>query len=85
MEWSLLQSAKNISAPVLLVRGKLTDMVSEVGMASLRRAVPHASFVDVENSGHMVAGDSNDRFTESLLAFLAEVRPRESQLVAARL
>jgi pimeloyl-ACP methyl ester carboxylesterase len=32
--------------------------------------VPHAQFVEVPGAGHMVAGDSNDVFTDAVLGFL---------------
>jgi len=71
----LLDAARNITIPALLVRGKLSDIVSEEGAAEFREAVPHAQYVDVAKAGHMVAGDQNDVFTRSILTFLDEVHP----------
>ena len=34
--------------------------------------VPHAHYVDVSGAGHMVAGDRNDAFTESVADFILE-------------
>jgi len=69
-EWALTQCARNVTCPVLLVRGKQTDMVSPEGAQALKAAVPHAQLVDVSGAAHMVAGDSNDVFTTELLRFL---------------
>jgi hypothetical protein len=33
--------------------------------------IPHASFVDVADATHMVAGDRNDAFTRAVLEFAA--------------
>jgi len=70
-------AARNVTVPTLLVRGRMSDIVSEAGVAELRTLIPHASVVDVAGAGHMVAGDRNDAFTDAVLDFLErEVRPR---------
>lgn len=66
----LLAAARGLRLPTLLVRGKLSDVVSLEGAAEFRRAVPHARFADVSGAGHMVAGDRNDLFTEAVVGFL---------------
>lgn len=65
-------AARAISAPVLLVRGKESDVVSDEGVAEMRELIPHAEVVDVREAGHMVAGDDNDVFTANLLDFLEQ-------------
>jgi pimeloyl-ACP methyl ester carboxylesterase len=72
----LIEAAKRLEVPTLLVRGKLSDVVSEQGAAEFLAAAPHASFVDVRGAGHMVAGDRNDRFTDAVVSFLRGLRPR---------
>ena len=63
--------------PVLLVRGKLSDVVSEEGAADLLTTIPHARYTDVAGTGHMVAGDDNSVFLERVAEFLdSEVRLR---------
>ncbi|MFD9663327.1 alpha/beta fold hydrolase [Rhodococcus sp. NPDC059968] len=64
------RAARNITCPVLLVRGKESDVVSDEGVAEMRELIPHAQVVDVRDAGHMVAGDDNDIFTASLLGYL---------------
>ncbi|MEE1876753.1 alpha/beta fold hydrolase [Altererythrobacter litoralis] len=61
--------------PVLVVRGKLSDIVSESSIASFRAKVPHAECVDVSEAGHMVAGDKNDAFNAAVIGFLTAHMP----------
>lgn len=63
------------SRPTLLVRGGRSDVVSPQGARALLGVVPHARYVDLADAGHMVAGDANDDFTETVAGFLAEVLP----------
>jgi pimeloyl-ACP methyl ester carboxylesterase len=67
-------SARNLRPPTLLVRGRMSDIVSEAGAAELLADCPHAKFVDVSEAGHMVAGDRNDAFTAAVVEFLREAR-----------
>lgn len=69
-EQRLVDAAMTLQVPTLLVRGKLSDLVSLEDVERLRTYVPHAEFVDVSEAGHMVAGDSNDPFTEAVTEFL---------------
>jgi non-heme chloroperoxidase len=59
-----------VRVPTLLVRGALSDIVSEEGAAELQRAIPGCELVDVAGAGHMVAGDRNDVFNAAILDFL---------------
>jgi pimeloyl-ACP methyl ester carboxylesterase len=59
--------------PVMLVRGRASDLVSEEGAAAFCRRYPSVEFVDVSGAGHMVAGDRNDAFTAAVVRFLAEL------------
>jgi pimeloyl-ACP methyl ester carboxylesterase len=61
--------------PVLLVRGKVSDLVTEEGAAAFCDRFPEAEFVDVSGAGHMVAGDRNDAFTAAVLDFLDRHHP----------
>jgi pimeloyl-ACP methyl ester carboxylesterase len=66
-----LDVARRLRVPVLLVRGRMSDVVSEEGAREFLALVPHAGYVDLA-TGHMVAGDRNDAFTGAVLAFLEE-------------
>ena len=72
---ALVEAAKTLSIPTLLVRGRMSDVVSEKGAREFLEMVPHAEFVDVENAAHMVAGDQNDRFADAVIEFLERVCP----------
>ena len=71
----LLDGARRITAPTLLVRGAMSDLVSPDTVNEFLTAVPHAEAVDVSNTGHMVAGDDNDAFTTAVLTFLDRIPP----------
>ena len=75
MAEQLLDGARRITAPTLLVRGAMSDLVSPDTVDEFLTAVPHATAVDVSNTGHMVAGDDNDAFTTAVLAFLDRIPP----------
>jgi pimeloyl-ACP methyl ester carboxylesterase len=70
----LLEAARRLTVPTLLVRGRESDVVSEEGAAEFLRAVPQARFADVSRAGHMVAGDRNDAFSAAVVGFLRDVR-----------
>ncbi len=56
--------------PVLLVRGQVSDLVSEDRAEEFLARFPQVEFVDVQGAGHMVAGDRNDLFAEAVVDFL---------------
>lgn len=64
------QAARAIDAPMMLVRGRMSEIVSEEGAKAFRQIVPGAEYIDVQEAAHMVAGDRNDVFTEAILSFL---------------
>jgi pimeloyl-ACP methyl ester carboxylesterase len=70
----LQAAARNLTIPTLLVRGRVSDLLSEEGAQELLLLVPHAQMVDVAGAGHMVAGDRNDLFNEAVVTFLDRVR-----------
>ncbi|MGH9289834.1 MAG: alpha/beta fold hydrolase [Acidimicrobiales bacterium] len=71
----LEDAARALTLPVLLVRGRQSDVLSEAGARHLQALVPHARSVDVAGAGHMVAGDRNDVFNDAVVAFLEETLP----------
>jgi pimeloyl-ACP methyl ester carboxylesterase len=68
----LAAAARAITVPTLLVRGHLSDLLSEEGAKELLVLIPHARLVDVAKAGHMVAGDRNDLFNDAVVGFLRE-------------
>ena len=67
--------AATLTLPTLLVRGGLSDVLSEAGAAAFLEMCPHAEFVNVTDAAHMVAGDRNDIFSAAVTEFLAHAVP----------
>lgn len=70
----LVDAARSLTVPTLLVRGRQSDLLSEEGAREFLQLVPHARFADVGGAGHMVAGDKNDAFNDAVVSFLDDVR-----------
>jgi pimeloyl-ACP methyl ester carboxylesterase len=66
---------RRLGAPSLLVRGRRSDVITEAGARAFLEAVPGARYIDLQDAGHMVAGDANDAFTASVTHFLREAMP----------
>jgi pimeloyl-ACP methyl ester carboxylesterase len=66
--------ARRLTMPVLLVRGRMSDVVSEEAAQEFLQLVPQAEYVDVGDAHHMVAGDRNDAFTDAVVEFLVRTR-----------
>ncbi len=63
-------AARTVKIPTLLVRGRMSDIVTEDEIEHFLEVMPHASYVDVSDAAHMVAGDKNDAFTDAVVDFL---------------
>jgi peroxiredoxin len=57
--------------PMLLVRGQMSDLVTQERADEFIARFPEIDFVDVGGAGHMVAGDRNDLFAGAVVEFLA--------------
>lgn len=66
----LLNAARNIDVPVLLVSGGRSDIVSADNVAEFLQAVPHARHVEIPHATHTLAGDDNAAFTAAIEPFL---------------
>lgn len=64
------QAAENLTIPILLIRGKLSDVVSPEGVTDFLKKVPAAEFVELSDAGHTAAGDDNDAFTQVVVEFV---------------
>ena len=71
---ALEAAARNVTIPVLVVRGLVSDLLSEEGAQQLLELVPHGEMISVAGAGHMVAGDRNDLFNDSVVGFLSKAR-----------
>jgi pimeloyl-ACP methyl ester carboxylesterase len=67
----LEQAAINLKIPILLIRGKLSDVVSAEGVKDFLDKVPSAEFVELSDAGHTAAGDDNDAFSEVVVQFVS--------------
>lgn len=70
----LEEAARALTIPTLLVRGRVSDLVSPESARAFLEMVPHAQYVDIQDAGHMVAGDQNDIFSSAVLNFLRELK-----------
>ncbi len=61
---------KTLTCPVLLVRGARSELITKAAAERFLQHVPHAEYVDVTDAGHMVAGDSNDVFSDVVERFV---------------
>ena len=71
----LTKCADHVTLPTLLVRGGLSDVLSEEGANSFLAQCPQAEYVNVKNAAHMVAGDRNDIFADAVIEFLRRTIP----------
>ena len=67
----LEQAAIDLTIPILLIRGKLSDVVSTDGVKDFLNKVPSAEFVELSEAGHTAAGDDNDAFSEVVVQFVS--------------
>ncbi|HYZ68896.1 MAG TPA: alpha/beta hydrolase [Mycobacterium sp.] len=70
-EEKLERAAMDLKIPILLIRGKLSDVVSPEGVKDFLAKVPHAEFVELSDAGHTAAGDDNDAFSEAVVQFVS--------------
>jgi pimeloyl-ACP methyl ester carboxylesterase len=70
----LEEAARDLRIPTLLVRGRVSDLVSPESARAFLAMVPHAESVDIQDAGHMVAGDQNDIFSNAVLNFLRKLK-----------
>ena len=63
-------AANNVKKPTLLIRGALSDVLTEEDKNFFLNIVDHAEFEEIKNASHMVAGDKNDIFQSAIYKFL---------------
>ena len=73
LEAALVEAAKAITIPALLVRGGASELVHEAHVREFLDLVPHADYIDVAQARHMVAGDANDSFSDAVLDFVGKL------------
>jgi len=75
----LIACARNLALPTLLVRGGLSDVLTEEGAQHFLTLCPHAEYVNITGAAHMVAGDRNDVFGNAVIDFLKRTVPLDGQ------
>jgi len=68
-----IKNSQNIDVPTLLIRGALSNVVTQEDVDDFLFAIPHAEFEEIDKADHMVAGDRNDIFAASAIKFLKKI------------
>jgi pimeloyl-ACP methyl ester carboxylesterase len=66
----LSEATKNIDLPLMLIRGRQSNVVTEETARQFLKLRPDAVYVDVADARHMVVGDKNEVFTDAVLGFV---------------
>jgi pimeloyl-ACP methyl ester carboxylesterase len=69
--YAAVEAILRTGVPMLLVRGQVSDLVTQERADEFIARFPEIDFVDVGGAGHMVAGDRNDLFAGAVVDFLA--------------
>lgn len=69
-EVAVNRAAARLTAPALLVRGLLSDIVSDESVAALRALIPALHYTVIDGAAHTAAGDDNDAFVSAVVDFL---------------
>jgi pimeloyl-ACP methyl ester carboxylesterase len=69
----IVDAARTIRCPVLLISGGRSDLVSAKTVEEFQTLVPHARHAHLPQATHMLAGDDNDAFTNTVLEYLADL------------
>jgi pimeloyl-ACP methyl ester carboxylesterase len=74
------EAAASIDIPMLLISGGRSDLVSAQTVAHFLELAPHARHVQLPQATHMLAGDDNDAFIDTLLQFLSAQFPENRRV-----
>lgn len=66
----LVDAARAITVPTLLLTGSRSDVVSRRTIDEFIALVPHAQHREIADARHLVAGDDNDAFASAVIEFL---------------
>ncbi|MEO6566898.1 MAG: alpha/beta hydrolase [Casimicrobiaceae bacterium] len=66
---------QRLTLPVMLVRGGLSDVLTEEGAKEFLALCPQTEYVSVASAGNMIAGDRNDLFGNAVIDFLSRAVP----------
>lgn len=68
------RAAIELTIPMLVIRGAVSDVASQAGAEEFLRFVPTADVVELPGDGHTAAGDHNDAFSGIVLDFAERSR-----------
>ena len=77
LQGAIEDACRGLDVPVLLVSGGRSDLVTDRTVGHFLELAPHARHVQLPQATHMVAGDDNSAFTDTLLHFLHEHLPHD--------
>jgi len=66
----LEQAATRITAPILMVRGGRSEIVTCEALDHFRQRLPQAEIAEIPHARHMLAGDDNDAFLAAITDFV---------------
>jgi pimeloyl-ACP methyl ester carboxylesterase len=66
-------AVRQITVPILLVRGVLSDVVDDAGIAAMRELYPDLQIVDIHGAAHTAATDNNNAFVAAVTDFVAHL------------
>jgi pimeloyl-ACP methyl ester carboxylesterase len=66
----LVAATEAITAPILIVRGGDSDVLSRETMVRLREILPQIKQVEIPGARHMIVGDDNAKFFSAIMPFL---------------
>jgi esterase len=68
----LAAEASKITCPTLVVRGALSDVLTDAAAEKFARSLPNGRWIRVEGSGHNVQGDNPRALIDAMLSFFRE-------------
>ncbi len=69
----LASEVSKIKCPTLVVRGALSDVLTDAAAEKFARSLPNGRWVRVEKSGHNVQGDNPRALLDAMAAFFKDV------------
>ncbi len=69
----MADDARRLTCPVLVLRGKQSDLLSDEGAREITDLIPDARLARVHGAGHHAAGDNPETTVDLVTAFLAEI------------
>ncbi|HZE66420.1 MAG TPA: alpha/beta hydrolase [Sporichthyaceae bacterium] len=66
-------AVRQITVPILLVRGVLSDVVDDEGIVLMRELAPQLQVTDIAGAAHTAAADNNDAFVSTVTDFVTQL------------